>query len=144
MHISRNSSKDSFQVPLGLKIPYTTSERLNSEDKSRVHSYFEDGKDPEENLVLPDKILNGLRQLNKIHHAGCIIFESFETNLKIHSYLELLNPKKEDDFQDCLKEILAGISGIKGTGISGFMKLSYKDTRFFPKVNRLKDQFAPI
>jgi hypothetical protein len=32
---------------------------------------------------------------------------------------------------------------ITGIGISGFMKLPYKDTRFFEHINGLPDKFYP-
>ena len=35
----------------------------------RPHSYFEDGKDPDEQLQLPKKIIQCVFELNKIHHT---------------------------------------------------------------------------
>ncbi len=62
------------------------------EDRTRQHSYFEDGPDPEELLVLPDTIMRTLKRLNEIHHTGMIIFEALPKHLKIHSYYRLLDP----------------------------------------------------
>ena len=84
-----------------------------------------------------------LARINLIHHTGCIIFEVLPTHLKIDSYLMLLNHDKEILFADCLAKILTLLPSINGLGISGFMKLPYKDTRFFEHINKLPDKFYP-
>lgn len=84
-----------------------------------------------------------LARLNLIHHTGCIIFEVLPTHLKIHSYLMLLNHDKETEFRQCLAELLALLPKIDGIGISGFMKLPYKDTRFFEHISSLPERFYP-
>ena len=55
----------------------------------------------------------------------------------------LLNHDKEAEFNQCLTEILQLLPTITGSGISGFMKLPYKDTRFFEHINYLPDKFYP-
>jgi non-specific serine/threonine protein kinase len=55
----------------------------------------------------------------------------------------LLNHDKEAEFTQCLTEILQLLPTITGIGISGFMKLPYKDTRFFEHINGLPDKFYP-
>jgi non-specific serine/threonine protein kinase len=55
----------------------------------------------------------------------------------------LLNHDKEVEFQQCLIEILQLLPTITGSGISGFMKLPYKDTRFFEHINCLPDKYYP-
>jgi non-specific serine/threonine protein kinase len=84
-----------------------------------------------------------LARLNKIHHTGCIIFEVLPKHLKIHSYLMLLNHDKAEQFSQCLKEIIELLPTINGQGISGFMKLPYKDTRFFEHINSLPERYYP-
>ena len=70
-------------------------------------------------------------------------FEVLPTHLKIHSYLMLLNHDKEDEFQECLRQILILLPTISGLGISGFMKLPYKDTRFFEHRAYLPEKYYP-
>ena len=55
----------------------------------------------------------------------------------------LLNHDKEAEFRQCLTELLQLLPTITGFGISGFMKLPYKDTRFFEHINALPDKFYP-
>lgn len=57
-----------------MAIGYELSAVPELEDRTRQHSYFEDGPDPEELLVLPEAIMHVLLQLNDIHHTGMIIF----------------------------------------------------------------------
>jgi len=40
-------------------------------------------------------------------------------------------------------EILAAVDEITGLGVSGFMKMPYKDTRFFPHIERLPERYYP-
>jgi non-specific serine/threonine protein kinase len=113
------------------------------EDESRMHSYFEDGEDPDELLKLPSEILSRIHQLNEIHHTGCIIFEALPTHLKIHNYYTLLDHSNEKRFATLLKELLQFVDQIDGLGISGFMKLPYKDTRFFGFQSELPSRYSP-
>ena len=143
LHIERDDPEVPFQLTEGLFIPYEVSAAPELEDESRVHSYFEDGKDPEEFLELPETIMDSLEQLNKIHHTGLIIFESLPTHLKIHSYYRLLDPSREDEFRECLASILTDVPLVNGLGVSGFMKMPYKDTRFFSHIDRLPEKYYP-
>ena len=108
-----------------------------------MHSYFEDGEDPDELLKLPEPLLQRLRLLNNIHHTGCIIFEALPKHLKVHSYVTLLDHSKEEAFKKLLNDIITFIPTIEGLGISGFMKLPYKDTRFFELQRALPTRFYP-
>lgn len=143
LHVERESENDPFVSGGTQKIPFEVSDVPDVDDETRLHSYFEDGKDPDEYLYLPDELMEVLSRLNLIHHTGCIIFEVLPNHLKIHSYLMLLNHEKEEEFRQCLVEILQLLPTIHGLGISGFMKLPYKDTRFFEHINSLPDNFYP-
>jgi non-specific serine/threonine protein kinase len=55
----------------------------------------------------------------------------------------LLNHEKEKAFADCLAKLLTLLPSIDGLGISGFMKLPYKGTRFFEHISNLPDKFYP-
>ena len=143
LHVEREHENLPFVAAPEQKILFDVSDVPELDDVSKLHSYFEDGKDPDEYLYLPDEIMEILARINLIHHTGCIIFEVLPTHLKIHSYLMLLNHDKEQEFAQCLAEILAMLPKIKGVGISGFMKLPYKDTRFFEHINKLPDKFYP-
>jgi len=143
LHIERESEQEPFVALANQEIPFEVSGVPDIDDVSKLHSYFEDGKDPDEYLHLPDIIMQELAKLNLIHHTGCIIFEVLPTHLKIHSYLMLLNHEKEAEFRQCLKNILSLLPTIRGLGISGFMKLPYKDTRFFEHINCMPERFYP-
>ena len=143
LHVERDDEGLPFQASAEQVIRYDVSDVAIMDDITRLHSYFEDGKDPDEYLYLPDEIMAVLARLNQIHHSGCIIFEVLPRHLKIHSYLMLLNHDKEAEFKQCLAEILQLLPTITGVGISGFMKLPYKDTRFFEHINCLPDKFYP-
>ena len=143
LHVEREDENSPFFIVEGQRIPFDISDVPEVDDITKLHSYFEDGKDPDEYLYLPDEIMTVLTRLNSIHHTGCIIFEVLPTHLKIHSYLMLLNHDKEQEFTECLAEILQLLPTITGQGISGFMKLPYKDTRFFEHMNKLPDKFYP-
>lgn len=143
LHVERDNENEPFQALSTQVINYDISDVAVIDDITRLHSYFEDGKDPDEYLYLPDEIMAVLARLNQIHHTGCIIFEVLPTHLKIHSYLMLLNHDKEREFKQCLTDILQLLPTITGFGISGFMKLPYKDTRFFEHINALPDKFYP-
>jgi len=143
LHVERDKQSDPFVAKPEQRIPFDVSDVADIDDITRLHSYFEDGKDPDEYLYLPDEMMAVLARLNLIHHTGCIIFEVLPTHLKIHSYLMLLNHDKEDEFCQCLAEIMALLPTINGIGISGFMKLPYKDTRFFEHISSLPERFYP-
>lgn len=143
LHVERSTEQEPFTPDENLQIPYDISKVSLLEDESRTHSYFEDGDDPDELLQLPDKMMAIIRQLNSIHHTGCIIFEALPTHLKIHSYYTLLDHSMELEFKSLLKEIIDLVPQINGLGISGFMKLPYKDTRSFDHVASLPDKFYP-
>ena len=143
LHLDRESSEQAFYPQASMCIPYEVSDVPEMEDDSRQHSYFEDGPDPEELLVLPPRIMATLERLNEIHHTGMIIFEALPNHLKIHSYYRLLDARKEDAFQHHLATILAAVPEIEGLGISGFMKMPYKDTRIYSHQARQPERFYP-
>ncbi len=143
LHIERKNPKMKFIPHSEMVIPYELSKVSIMEDQSRMHSYFEDGEDPDELLKLPEKMLMHLHQLNKIHHTGCIIFEALPKHLKVHSYYTLLDHSKQVEFSELLIKIIHLIPTIQGLGISGFMKLPYKDTRFFDLQDELPTRFYP-
>lgn len=143
LHIDRDDADQPFLVSPGMSLHYEVSAAPEVEDETRVHSYFEDGPDPEEFLVLPDTIIKALEALNDIHHTGMIIFEALPKHLKIHSHYRLLDPDQEPEFRRLLDVILSSVEQISGLGISGFMKMPYKDTRFFPHIERLPESYYP-
>ncbi len=143
LHIDRDDADQPFRVSPGMSLHYEVSAAPEVEDETRVHSYFEDGPDPEEFLVLPDTIIKALEALNDIHHTGMIIFEALPKHLKIHSHYRLLDPDQEPEFRRLLDVILSAVEQISGLGISGFMKMPYKDTRFFPHIERLPESYYP-
>ncbi len=143
LHVERENVTQPFIAKPEQTISFEVSDVPEVDDATRLHSYFEDGKDPDEYLYLPDELMTVLKRLNLIHHTGCIIFEVLPTHLKIHSYLRLLNHEKEAEFAKCLAQIIALLPSIHGVGISGFMKLPYKDTRFFEHISTLPDKFYP-
>ncbi|MBU1621456.1 MAG: protein kinase [Gammaproteobacteria bacterium] len=130
IHIARDSTDLPFVVPQGTKLKYELGQN-QPDDRSAQHSYFEDGKDPDEQLVLPDSIMDDLAALNLIRHTGCIIFEVTPLYMKIHNYYRLLEPAAEAQFAALLQSILAKVPLISGEGVGGFMKLPHKDTRHF-------------
>jgi non-specific serine/threonine protein kinase len=142
LHIERGSGTDAFHVGREMRIPYEVSQLPPGSGEARVHSYFEDGDDPDEMLTLPGPILEELAVMNSIKHTGCIIFESLEFDLKIHSYLQLLDPEEEPRFRACLDNILALLHLINDLGVSGFMKLPVTDTKFFPFLGQQPERFA--
>ena len=143
LHVERESESQPFIAANAQEIIFEVSDVPDIDDITRLHSYFEDGKDPDEYLYLPDELMAVLARLNLIHHTGCIIFEVLPKHLKIHSYLMLLNHEKQAEFKQCLAEILTLLPSIDGVGISGFMKLPYKDTRFFEHISSMPDKFYP-
>ncbi len=143
LHIERSDDSQPFNCSHDQQLPFEVGDVPSLEDKSRLHSYFEDGRDPEENLELPKEIMTELGWINQIHHTGCIIFEVLPNHMKIHSYLRLLNPRKQAAFRASLDRILSHVDKIQGKGVSGFMKLPYKNTRKFNLIERRADRFYP-
>lgn len=143
LHLDREGPDRPFVMPPDLRLAYEVSAVPELEDRSRLHSYFEDGPDPEEFLVLPEAIIASLEALNEIHHTGMIIFEALPEHLKIHSHYRLLDPSREAEFRRRLDDILAAVGRIEGLGVSGFMKMPYKDTRVFAHVARQPERFYP-
>ena len=116
---------------------------VTQREEHRPHSYFEDGKDPDEQLKLPDGVLHCMIELNQIHHTGCIIFESLPERLKIHYDYRLLDITQEVLFKHLLENMMQEVMQINGVGIAGFMKLPYKNARDFPLCERHQDRFYP-
>lgn len=143
LHIERESVTSPFVAAPGMAIRYEVSAMPEIENRSRLHSYFEDGPDPEELLALPPAIMTALRALNDIHHTGMIIFEALPRHLKLHSYYRLLDTSREAAFRRQLDTILASLDQIEGLGVSGFMKMPYKDTRHFAHQACQPERFYP-
>lgn len=143
LHIERASIEQPFITPEDCEIPFEIAPTPPVEEPSRLHSYFEDGEDPEELLQLPKAIRHQIERLNSIRHTGCIIFESLPNHLKIHSYYVLLDAEKADEFRQALRIILDNVHLIDNLGISGFMKLPYKNTRSFSHLASQPDYFYP-
>jgi non-specific serine/threonine protein kinase len=150
LHIERENVQQKFVAGSDVQIPFDISDALpseegsakNADNKTRLHSYFEDGSDPDERLQLPESIMKILATMNQIHHTGCIIFEAVEKDLKIHNYLSLLDKSKEQKFRDCLRKITTNLEEVDGLGVSGFMKLPYKNTKFFSYQEKQPDRFS--
>lgn len=144
IHLDRKSSDEPYVPSETQAITFDKALVTSTVEKpERLHSYFEDGQDPDEQLTLPTEIISDLEALNKIHHTGCIIFEVYEKHMKIHNYYKLLDLKKEAEFAKLLSSILAKVSLIRGLGVSGYMKLPYKDIRSFSSIESLPTQFYP-
>ena len=60
---------------------------------------------------------------------------------EIHNYYKLLDHQQEQQFKRLLKQIIALVPNIDGSGISGFMKLPYKDTRFFEHQSKAPTRY---
>ncbi len=144
IHISRDSESVPFTAPRCAKIPYQLAPVLSLEEASKQHSYFEDGKDPDEQLVLPDAIMDDIAKLNLIRHTGCIIFEVTPLYMKIHSYYRLLDAAAEHNFSHLLDSILSKVYLISGEGVGGFMKLPFKDTRRFSLQTQAPQLLYPV
>ena len=143
LHIERVSEEVPFVPDDNCHIPFELSRVSVVKDDSRTHSYFEDGDDPDELLKLPPTLMSLLEELNTIHHTGCIIFEALPTHLKIHSYYMLLDHSQAERFTQILNAIVDQVPTINGVGISGFMKLPYKDTRYFEHKAQLPEKYYP-
>ena len=101
IHAERESESVPFELAEGTQIPFEITHIADVEE-GKQHSYFEDGQDPDERLVLPDQIMHHIIELNNIHHTGCIIFEVLPTHLKIHNYYHLLDKNKVSEFNQHL------------------------------------------
>lgn len=143
IHIERVDENAPFIPDAQCSIPFDLSRISVAEDESRTHSYFEDGDDPDELLKLPLAMITTIKSLNAIHHTGCIIFEALPTHLKIHNYYTLLDHTQAHTFSDLLEKLVNQVPTIKGLGISGFMKLPYKDTRFFEHRACMPEKYYP-
>ena len=87
--MSHDNSNEPF-FPENTTIPFDIIELPADEAVGNTHSYFEDGDDPDEQLKLPQSIVEIVSNLNTIQHSGCIIFEALESNLKIHNFFSSL------------------------------------------------------
>lgn len=143
IHISRKHREQPFIAPDDASIPYLMAPVLSAEEASKQHSYFEDGRDPDEQLTLPDAIMDDIASLNLIRHTGCIIFEVTELNMKVHSYYRLLDSNAAQDFNRLLQGILHKVSLITDLGVGGYMKLPFKDTRHFKHQAQEADCYYP-
>lgn len=143
LHINRGGPQEPFIPEPDMALPYEVSAAPDLEDRTRIHSYFEDGPDPEEFLQLPHEIMRCLEALNTIHHTGLIIVEALPTHLKIHSYYRLLDPAREREFRDYLKAMLDAVPLIRGLGVSGYMKMPYKDPKVFSYIECLPERYYP-
>ncbi|WP_320824023.1 protein kinase family protein [Reinekea sp.] len=143
LHIDRVRASDVFVVPKRFRIPYRLTPAPKGRLNEKMHSYFEDGRDPDEHLVLPASIMVEIEALDQIHHTGCIIFEALPKNLKIHNYYSLLDPAREAEFKQRLYNLLQAVGDIEGVGIGGFMKMPYKDSRFFQHLDHAPEHYYP-
>jgi len=140
-HIERDNAQRPYLPSDGTTLIFDIHDQPQIDDASRLHSYFEDDKDPDEQLVLPDEMMEILAQMNQVHHTGCIIFEALEKDLKIHNYLSLLDRSQQQHFQQLIDKLISKVSLISGIGVSGFMKFPYKDSKFFSSQARMQDNF---
>lgn len=143
LHIEREAEDRPFIPDKNCMIPFDVSPIRQVSDTLRSHSYFEDGDDPDEQLILPRRMIEALQQLNEIHHTGCVIFEALPTHLKIHSYYTLLDDTQSAYFRTLLDELVTAIPDISGIGLSGFMKLPYKNTRYFEHRAQSPEKYYP-
>ncbi|NHI01280.1 phosphotransferase [Oceanimonas sp. MB9] len=143
LHLSRSGPAQPFMPAPAMRIPYRLADSPDTGADRQPHSYFEDGRDPDEQLVLPEEIMVVIARLNHIHHSGCIIFEVTSDHLKLHSYYRLLDVAAEAEFAALLAQIVAHIPLITDTGVGGFMKLPCKNTRFFSRQPVQPERFYP-
>lgn len=143
IHVEREEIEQPFIVSPQHAINFDIQD-LPVSDDNRQHSYFEDGDDPDEKLELPQEIMTHIIALNEIRHTGCIIFEVLPKHLKIHNYYTLLDMSKYHEFKHHLKGILNAVRYINGIGVSGFMKLPYKDTKQFSYHDSRQALYYPI
>lgn len=143
IHVERSEPSMPFKLDSSAQIPFEITDVPDVED-GKQHSYFEDGDDPDERLSLPEQIMKHIVALNEIHHTGCIIFEVLPKHLKIHNYYHLLDKSKEAAFRQHLSGVLDNLEFIAGVGVSGFMKLPYKDAKFFEYQEKRPDLYYPM
>ena len=143
IHLDRVNEQQPFIAPKRLRIHYSVTHVPVRPSAARMHSYFEDGRDPDEFLPLPESIMREIRALDQIHHSGCIIFEVRAKNLKIHNYYRLLDNSREQEFAAHLLNILRAVPEIRGLGIAGYMKMPFKDTRRFKYQYRCAEDYFP-
>ncbi len=142
IHVERKNQQQPFKLLSQSQIPFEVT-HVPEMEESKQHSYFEDGADPDERLQLPEQIMTHIVALNEIRHTGCIIFEVLPKHLKIHNYYNLLDREKQQDFRFHLQGILDNLVHITGLGVSGFMKLPYKDAKLFDYQSQREDMFYP-
>ncbi|MCW8832527.1 MAG: protein kinase, partial [Colwellia sp.] len=70
LHVERKDQSQPFSAHPEQRITFEVSDVADIDDITRLHSYFEDGKDPDEYLYLPDEMMAVLARLNLIHHTG--------------------------------------------------------------------------
>ena len=143
INVERSDKNKPFKLQSSALIPFDVTDVPDIED-GKQHSYFEDGDDPDERLSLPPQIMKHIIALNEIHHTGCIIFEVLPKHLKIHNYYHLLDKTKHKEFTEHLAGVLDNIEHIEGIGVSGFMKLPYKDAKFFEYQQHRPDLYYPM
>jgi non-specific serine/threonine protein kinase len=144
IHVERETENAPFSPAAEVKIPFELSDiSVPVEQQSKTHSYFEDGDDPDELLRLPKNCIDLIHNLNTIHHTGCIIFEALPNHLKIHSNYTLLDHNEIKRFTQILQQIIDAVPSIQGEGISGFMKLPFKETRAFSFMDELPEHYYP-
>jgi non-specific serine/threonine protein kinase len=142
IHVERDSEQQVFELKQIPSVPFEVTHTPEVEE-GKQHSYFEDGDDPDERLQLPEQIMTHIIALNEIRHTGCIIFEVLPKHLKIHNYYNLLDKTKIEQFEHHLNGILLNLKYINGVGVSGFMKLPYKDAKLFSYQTARADLFYP-
>jgi len=142
IHVERDNEQQMFELSQIPTIPFDVTHAPEIEP-GKQHSYFEDGDDPDERLQLPEQIMTHIIALNEIRHTGCIIFEVLPKHLKIHNYYNLLDKTKIEQFEEHLNGVLLNLKYINGIGVSGFMKLPYKDAKLFSYQDCRADLFYP-
>lgn len=142
IHVERKNEQEHFELKKIPSIPFEVT-HVPQMEEGKHHSYFEDGDDPDERLQLPKQIMTHIVALNEIRHTGCIIFEVLPKHLKIHNYYNLLDKTKVTEFEFHLKGILTNLKYINGIGVSGFMKLPYKDAKMFAYQDCRAELFYP-
>jgi non-specific serine/threonine protein kinase len=142
IHVERENENQQFELTHIPNIPFEITHTPEVE-QGKQHSYFEDGDDPDERLRLPEQIMAHIVALNEIRHTGCIIFEVLPKHLKIHNYYNLLDKTKVGEFTFHLNGILQNLKYIDDVGVSGFMKLPYKDAKLFCYQTCRSDLYYP-
>lgn len=97
-----------------MAISYELSAVPELEDRTRQHSYFEDGPDPEELLALPEAIMQVLQQLNDIHHTGMIILKHYPSTSKYIAITACSIPPGKGSFGYCWPASLRRSTKLRG------------------------------